>query len=90
MKNAASSRTASNRFAVSRKYEPSRIEHELLAQVFEVISHQQTHCGDELDQATDGTIDGALQVGVEATARRGRRGPHLDEVAQCDAMEPAA
>ena len=86
MKDTPDSSADGKRFAVIRKYEPTRIEHELLAQVFEVISGRCLGC-DELGQPAMSTTNDTPEVAVEATTER-----NLNRVdnTQRDALEPAA
>ena len=87
MKDAPNSQTDVNGFAVIRKYEPTRIERELLAQVFEVLSHGRGHRSDELNRLAVATLDGTSEVAVDAKLQRGL---FPIEVAQRDSLEPAA
>ena len=77
----------SNRFAVIRKFEPTRIERELLAQVFEVISQRRGHRGGEFDHDGASVSSGISQV---ATGTRVERDILAVGVAPCDSLEPAA
>ena len=87
MSGAPHSQTDSNRFAVIRKFEPTRIERELLVQVFEVISQHRGHRGSELDHDGASVISGISQVTTDA---RVERDVLAVGVAPCDSLEPAA
>jgi hypothetical protein len=63
---AAKSPNASNAFAVIRKFEPSRIERELLAQVFDVVTHRTS------DHPSADDPVGAAMVGAVGRVNDGR------------------
>lgn len=71
MKAAADSQKHANRFAVIRHYEPTRIERELLAQVFEIVSHWSGQDDGHVDQDSTAVISCGSQVAVDAKSSRG-------------------
>ena len=81
------SQTDSKRFAVIRNFEPTRIERELLAQVFEVISHGPGHPDGDIDQIAASTISSRSQVATDARVERGLLSI---DVSQRDSRESAA
>ncbi len=86
MKNEADSRQDSNRNAVIRHYEPTRIERELLAQVFELASDQS---GDEERVAEQASVSSPLCNFQAADDNRSRRGL-VPNAAGLKSLEPAA
>ena len=70
MNTAADSQQNGNRFAVIRHYEPTRIERELLAQVFEIVSHRPEHDDRHVDRESAATISCGSEAVVDAKPRR--------------------
>ena len=87
MNTAADSQQDGNRFAVIRHYEPTRIERELLAQVFEIVSHRSEHDDRHVDQESAATIFCNSQVAVDD---KPPRGPAPTGAARRESLEPAA
>lgn len=87
MNTAADSQQEGNRFAVIRHYEPTRIERELLAQVFEVVSHRSEHDDRHVDQESAATIFCSSQVAVDDKPLRGLA---PTSAAHRESLEPAA
>ena len=56
MKKASNSQQDTGGYAVIRRFEPTRVEHELLAQVFEVLSH--TREDDDAGRKADVAMQG--------------------------------
>ncbi len=87
MKNAANSEQGIDCFAVIRQYEPARIERELLAQVFEIVSRRSECEGEHVDQQSVSTHLYNSQVADDgqSPSRRGLGNP-----ARRESLEPAA
>jgi len=76
-----------DRFAVIRNYEPTRIERELLAQVFEIVSHRSEHDAGLVAQESTATILFNFQVADEGKCPRGHA---PKDTARRQSLEPAA
>ncbi len=87
MNSAADSQQDGNRFAVIRNYEPTRIERELLAQVFEIVSHRSQHDDRHVDQESAATILCSSQVAVDDKRPHGLAPAGA---ARRESLEPAA
>lgn len=87
MKAAGVSHQHDNRFAVIRHYEPTRIERELLAQVFEIVSHWSEQVDSRVDQDSRAMISCGSQVAVDAKSTHGLASTGD---ASRESLEPAA
>ena len=87
MNTATDSQQNNNRFAVIRHYEPTRIERELLAQVFEIVSHRSERDDRHVDQESAATIFCSSQVAVDGKPSHGLA---PTGAANRDSLEPAA
>ena len=87
MKTATDSQQDIDRFAVIRHYEPARIERELLAQVFEIVSHRSGHGAGQVDEVSAATILCSSQVADEGKSPRGLA---PTGAVRRDSLEPAA
>jgi hypothetical protein len=87
METATDSQKDIDRFAVIRHYEPTRIERELLAQVFEIVSHRPEHDSGQVDHESAATILCSSQVADEGKSPRDHA---PKDAARRESMEPAA
>lgn len=87
MKTTTDSKQDVDRFAVIRHYEPTRIERELLAQVFEIVSHRSKHDDGRVDQESSATLLCSAKVADDV---RHPRGLAPADAARGESLEPAA
>ena len=87
MRTEADSQQDVNRFDVIRHYEPARIERELLAQVFEIVSHRPKHRDGHIDQESAATL---MCNSLDAVDGKFPRGRAPKNAAGRESLEPAA
>lgn len=86
METATDSHKNNDRFAVIRHFEPTRVERELLAQVFEIVRHRSEHEAGLVDEESAATILCSSQVADEGKSARGLA---PKGTARRDSLEPA-